>query len=343
MRYGILSGALWGLDTVILGMALVLVPFLGAPHASLAGALLHDVGSALILLVYMGLRGRLRHTLAAARTRSGRAVMIGALMGGPLGMSGYLIAINNIGPGYTAIISSFYPALGALLAFVLLKERMRPRQVAALMAALAAVILIGWSSSSADPTGSALLGVLGALACVIGWGSEAVILAWGMRDDKVDNETALHIRQTTSGLAYLLLVAPLAGATGFTARAALSPATVVVALAALAGTVSYLYYYRAIAVIGASRGMALNISYSAWTVVFALVLTGSAPTPLAVGCCIVILAGTVLAATPDLADLLPRRSRVPREILAQVGGEGHGAPPPAEQPELSKPMGSAHD
>ena len=30
MRYGILSGALWGLDTVILGMALLLAPFLGA-------------------------------------------------------------------------------------------------------------------------------------------------------------------------------------------------------------------------------------------------------------------------------------------------------------------------
>ena len=42
MRYGIFSGALWGLDTVVLGMALALAPFLGAGQASLASAALHD-------------------------------------------------------------------------------------------------------------------------------------------------------------------------------------------------------------------------------------------------------------------------------------------------------------
>ena len=40
--------------------------------------------------------------------------MVAALLGGPVGMTGYLIAINNIGPGYTAIISSYYPAVGTV-------------------------------------------------------------------------------------------------------------------------------------------------------------------------------------------------------------------------------------
>jgi len=80
-------------------------------------------------------------------------------------------------------------------------------------------------------------------------------------------------------------------------------------LAALAGTASYLFYYKAIGTIGASRGMALNISYSAWAVVFALVLLRTVPSPLQVGCCIVILTGTVLAATPDWRDLRPLRGR----------------------------------
>ena len=47
-----------------------------------------------------------------------KAPLLAALLGGPVGMSGYLIAINNIGPGYTAIISTFYPAVGTLLAFL---------------------------------------------------------------------------------------------------------------------------------------------------------------------------------------------------------------------------------
>ena len=81
-----------------------------------------------------------------------------------------------------------------------------------------------------------------------------------------------------------------------------------VALAGLAGTASYLFYYKALSAIGASRGMALNISYSAWAIIFALVLQGTVPTATQVVCCVVILVGTVLAATPSWGDLLPRRA-----------------------------------
>lgn len=310
MKYGVLSGALWGLDTVILGVALVMLPFLGAQQAPLASAAVHDVFCALILLIYMAVRGRLKDTWAALRTHSGRSVALAALLGGPIGMTGYLIAIDHIGPGYTAIISTFYPAMGTLLAYLLLKERMRLRQILALIVALGAIVLIGWSSTGEASQGSPFIGVLAALAAVFGWGSEAVILAWGMRDDLVDNETALQIRETTSAMAYTIVVLPVGGALGFTVSSLWTPATGIIALAAVAGTVSYLFYYKAIGTIGASRGMALNISYSAWAVFFALVLLGAIPTTVQVLCCITILVGTVLAATPDWKELrfIRRRS-----------------------------------
>ena len=265
-RYGIFSGALWGLDTVVLAIALAMTPFASFEQSALAGAVLHDVACAVILLVYMAIRGRLRDSAKALRSRAGRAVVAAALLGGPIGMSGYLIAIDNIGPGPTAIISTFYPALGTLLAFILLKERMAARQIVALLVALAAIVATGWTATTdAVEGGNAVLGVAGALACVVGWGSEAVILTWGMRDDTVDNEVALQIRETTSAAVYL-------------------------------------------SAIGASRGMALNISYSAWAVIFALVLQGTVPTAFQILCCAVILVGTVLAATPSWGDLLPRRT-----------------------------------
>lgn len=303
MRWGIFSGALWGLDTVILGLALAFAPFLDAPEASLASALLHDAICAIILLIYMGARGRLKNTLAAIRTRSGRAIALGALLGGPFGMTGYLIAINNIGPGFTAIISTFYPAVGTLLAYLFLKERMRPRQILALLVALGAIILIGYSSTGAATEGNPIIGIIAALACVFGWGSEAVILAWGMRDDEVDEDSALQIRETTSALVYLAVVAPIGGVLGFTVSAVPTVATGVIALAALAGTASYLFYYTAINTVGASRGMALNISYSAWAVIFALLIMGTVPSALQLVCCVVILLGTVLAATPNWKEL----------------------------------------
>ena len=300
-RYGFFSGALWGLDTVVLAIALAMIPFDGFDQSALAGAVLHDVACALILVIYMALRGRLKETWTALHTRPGKSVIVAALLGGPIGMSGYLIAIDNIGPGLTAIISTFYPALGTLLAFIFLKERMAPRQIVALLVALGAIVVTGLSATS-DPVGdgNAILGVAGALA---------VILTWGMRDEAVDNEVALQIRETTSAVVYLFIVAPIAGVFGFTLHSLAHLSAGVVALAGLAGTASYLFYYKALSAIGASRGMALNISYSAWAIIFALMLPpNTIPTPTQVICCVVILVGTVLAATSNWGDLLPKRA-----------------------------------
>lgn len=310
MKYGLFSGILWGLDTVVLGIALSMSPYIGTAEAiafaAIASSFLHDACSAIWLMLYMGAKCRLKDTLAALKTRSGKVVMLGALLGGPIGMTGYVIAINNIGAAYTAIISAFYPALGAFLSFVLLKERMDAKQIAALVAALVGVMAMGYISAGDSEMGNATLGLLGALLAVVGWGSEAVLCAWGMRDDAVDNETALQIREITSALVYGIVVLPLFGAWGFAASAAPSLATGVIALSALAGTASYLFYYKGISVIGAAKAMALNISYSAWAVVFGFVLQGVVPTPATVFFCVLILAGTVLAAS-DWNELFGRK------------------------------------
>ena len=311
MKYGLFSGILWGLDTVVLGIALSMSPYIGTAEAiafaAIASSFLHDAGCAIWLMIYMGAKRRLKDTLAALKTRSGKVVMLGALLGGPIGMTGYVIAINNIGAAYTAIISAFYPALGAFLSFVLLKEKMDGKQIASLVAALVGVMAMGYISAGDSEMGNATLGLVGAILAVIGWGSEAVLCAWGMRDDAVDNETALQIRETTSALVYGMVVLPLFGAWGFTASAAPSLATGVIALSALAGTASYLFYYKGISVIGAAKAMALNISYSAWAVVFGFVLQGTVPTPATVFFCVLILAGTVLAAS-DWSELFGRKA-----------------------------------
>lgn len=311
MKYGLFSGILWGLDTVVLGIALSMSPYIGTAEAiafaAIASSFLHDAGCAIWLMIYMGAKRRLKDTLAALKTRSGKVVMLGALLGGPIGMTGYVIAINNIGAAYTAIISAFYPALGAFLSFVLLKEKMDGKQIASLVAALVGVMAMGYIPAGDSEMGNATLGLVGAVLAVIGWGSEAVLCAWGMRDDAVDNETALQIRETTSALVYGIVVLPLFGAWGFTASAAPSLATGVIALSALAGTASYLFYYKGISVIGAAKAMALNISYSAWAVVFGFVLQGTVPTPATVFFCVLILAGTVLAAS-DWSELFGRKA-----------------------------------
>lgn len=303
IKFGLTSGLLWGLDTVILGIALSMSPYIGTAeaiaYAAIASSALHDIFCAIWMFIYMGIKGRLKDTWAALKTRSGKVVILGALLGGPIGMTGYVIAIDNIGAGYTAIISSIYPAVGTFLSAIILKERMLPKQLIALFVAIGGIIAMGYISSGGGEMGAnPTLGFIAALAAVIGWGSEAVICGWGMKDDSVDNETALQIRETTSGLVYALVVLPLFGAWAFTAQAIPSIATGIIGLAALAGVTSYLFYYKSISSpIGAAKSMALNISYSAWAVLFALILQGTIPSVASVICCIVILAGTILAAS----------------------------------------------
>lgn len=301
MKYGFFSGILWGLDTVILGIGLAMAPYVGtaaaAAFASIVGSFLHDAFCAIWLFGYMALKGRLKDTVAALKTRSGKVVVLGALLGGPIGMTGYVIAISNIGAAYTAIISAFYPAVGAFLSYVLLKERMTKGQIVALCAALLGVMAMGYLSAGSSEMANAPLGLFGAALTVIGWGSEAVLCAWGMKDDSVDNETALQIRETTSALVYGIVVLPIFGAWSFASTAIPSVATGFIALSGLAGAASYLFYYKGISTIGAAKAMALNISYSAWAVVFGFLLLGTVPTIPSVVCCVVILVGTILAAT----------------------------------------------
>ena len=63
-------------------------------------------------------------------------------------------------------------------------------------------------------------------------------------------------------------------------------------------TVSYLFYYKAIATIGASKAMALNVTYVAWAIFFSAVILAdtSALTPSTIICAIVVLICGVFAA-----------------------------------------------
>lgn len=75
MKYGLFSGILWGLDTVVLGIALSMSPYIGTAEAiafaAIASSFLHDACSAIWLMLYMGAKRRLR--TPSPRSRPGAA------------------------------------------------------------------------------------------------------------------------------------------------------------------------------------------------------------------------------------------------------------------------------
>ena len=298
MIYGLMSGILWGLDTVLLGIALTMTPFISTKEAiflaPFVSTFLHDLFSSVWMVIYITITGQLKKTIIAANTKSGRFIILGALLGGPIGMTGYLMAIKYIGPAYTAIISSLYPAVGALLSYIFLKEKMKPIAIIGLILSILGIIILGYA-----PGGEVVnlgLGFASALLCVVGWSSEAVICSYGMKDDEVSPEQSLQIRQLTSALTYGLLIIPIAKGIKFTLGILSTTATGIIILTALAGTASYVFYYKGIHKIGATKAMSLNITYSAWSIIFGVILLGNSADLKSIICCILIVCGSVMAA-----------------------------------------------
>lgn len=299
MVYGLLAGFFWGLDTVILGIALVMSPFLSTEQAILLApfisTFIHDFCSSLWMLCYMGIKKESKKIVTALKTRSGKVIVLAALMGGPIGMTGYVLSISYIGAAYTAIISALFPGVGALLSYIFLKEKMKGYQLAGLTASILSVIALGYSPGGNEST-NILLGFLFALMCVIGWASEAVIIAYGLKTQEISDRLALQIRQLTSAIFYGAIIIPVVSGWSFTMVILPTKTAAIILLAALFGTASYLFYYKAINKIGASKAMALNITYSAWSIVFGAIILNEEVSLRSVIYALIIVGGSVIAA-----------------------------------------------
>ena len=110
------------------------------------------------------------------------------------------------------------------------------------------------------------------------------------------NADALTIRQIVSAVFYGGIIISLLKGWEFTARIAVTKATVIILVAALFGTASYLCYYGAINKIGATKAMALNITYSAWAIIFSFMILGTLPDKQALFAGIMIVGGSIVAA-----------------------------------------------
>lgn len=293
MNSGLFGGIFWALDTVLLAVFLQRWELLLL--APLAATGLHDLFSFLFSSLWQVFHHTFRDTLKQIRSRNGFWVMAGALLGGPLGMSCYLFAIRYMGAGYTAVVSSLYPALGALLSALVNHEKLAGRQILGMVVSLSGVVLLS-AAGMVFEAQSLELGLLFGLLCVLCWALEGVVVQKGMADEQMDSSQALCIRQGVSALVFFCLLFPLLNLSQTVVQMSREPDFIWLILSALAGTTSYLCYYRAIHRIGVSRAMPLNITYVAWAIVFTA-LAGTMPSLMELFLAALVVAGSILAAS----------------------------------------------
>ncbi len=286
--YGLLAGLLWAFDTVILsygmdkiGLNMFIIPLI------VTG--IHDLISFLFLIFSLCLKRQIKELFSCLYSKNGLFIILGGLLGGPVGMSCYVLAVNYLSPSLSAAISSFYPALGALFSYLLLKEKMSGVQIFGLILSILGVVIMGYGPLDIKFQ----FGFIFALICTIGWSLEAVIVGYGLKESQINDNYALTIRQGTSSLFYLFIIFPILRMT--TSDTIYNIPFIYIVIAALFGTLSYLFYYRSIKEIGANLSMALNITYSAFAIIITSIMTLSLPDIKSVICALLIISGSILA------------------------------------------------
>ena len=311
---GIVSGMLWGASGTVLWEGLNYEPFLAmtpdsvgasgagldeagqAAHldylllifgvsSGLALAFMHDFFAALWVLGFNGARGKIKEYGRSLATTPGKIVCVGAILGGPIGMSGYLLGVSFAGPVYSLPITASYPALAAVLSFFILKERNPLRVWIGVAACICGSFIIAFGDPGVAPNFG--LGIaLSTLAC-IGWASEGLFSTYGM--DMLDPDVALGIREGFSALILGLVVLPCLGLyisskgiagdvasgwdlVGATFGMLSSPAVWLCMLGGFFGGFSYIAWYRTLYTCGVARGMAFNVTYAFWGVVFGAIV-----------------------------------------------------------------------
>jgi drug/metabolite transporter (DMT)-like permease len=281
MFSGLASGFLWALNSVVLGIVMSMSPFISTEQAiflaPFISTFLNDFFSSMYMFIYSAIKKQTKKVFKITFSKAGLWIVIASLIGGPIGMTGYVLSISYMGSSIASVASAIYPAIGVLCARLFLKEKMRWYQYLCLV--LTMLGIYGMSYSPNVEITNFLLGLLGTAMCAIGWGLEAVLIGKGLKNDEVSSDIALHIRQTISWLTYAIVILPCLqyfNAWSFTISLFNFSITKwlisLIMLAGLFGTASYLFYYKAINNIGATKALPLNVTYVAWTIIINLIL-----------------------------------------------------------------------
>ena len=290
MLNALLSGIFWGADTSFMGyyFSMYSIYFAVPLLLPIFITFIHDMVSALLINISIVLTGRIKSVIKDIKKAKSKYIWFGSLLGGPIGMCSFILAIEYAGPAITAIISSIYPAVGLFFAYILLKEKRKPYQVVALFIAIAFIIALGFIDE--DHTNRSVMGIIFALVCACAWGSEAVLCSYGMKSGQISNLSAICIRQNLPMITYGTLMTLYFVFFHYGESIDFNSSLAYVGMAAIFGSTSYYCYYRALATIGVSRAMALNISYTAFSAIFSYLLFGIELTisQMLIGFCIVV-------------------------------------------------------
>ena len=291
----ILSGMFYGLYStfLMLGMSKgVWADWYGPNEAMLSafvitymvgalGSAINDTISGIWCMGIAAFKGKLGDFFRTLKTKPGKIMIMAALVGGPISSTAYVVALQMAG-SIVIPITALCPAIGAILARILFKQKLTPRMMTGIAICFLASFMIGSTGLGGDAPAGLLLGILIAFIAAFGWGLEGCVAGYGT--SMIDYEIGITIRQTTSGLANLLILVPIfailaGGGFGLSTDLFISAVTDASAMpwfivSGFFAVFAYSLWYKGNSMCGAALGMACNGAYSFWGPFFLWLILG---------------------------------------------------------------------
>lgn len=302
---GLISGLTYGIYTTLVLVAGYYEPLAGAVGLLAAPYVcsgLNDLFAGLWLSAYNIKNKKFLEVPKSLKTKPGKMIALGSLLGGPVANGAYLIGLALAG-AYAIPISATCSLFGAIFAWIFLKQKPTKRVVAGMVICVVGAMIINW----AKPEGSSnfTLGIICALTAAICWGLEGMFSSFG--GEELDPEISVNLRELISGIVDLAIIVPLVGATGLLGGTLKAGTPVIwLLVAGLAAAVSFLTWYKSNAMVGCAIGMSLNVTYAFWGVLFCVLFLGQELTVTIVTGSIVIVLGAVIV-TMNPLDLFRKK------------------------------------
>ena len=291
LMFGICVGIAWGLDGVLMGrvgqnalfmnnaLALSLgISQLSFDFSPLVTAFFHESFCFLWVALVLLFHKELKHVFyLLLKTKKGKAAAIAALVGSPIGMSAYLLGIKYASAPYASSISVVYPGVGAILSYFVLKEKISLRAVIGIAISLFGSFMLGFNPSG-DVPATFVKGVMFASIAVLGWALEGVMIGFSMKhihdedDIQATPQQLLCLRYFVAMISYAVIVLPLIKGYPMAKEIVASGLVFKYAGIAILGAFTYLFWYKAVDLIGSAMGTALNSTAALWTIVFSALL-----------------------------------------------------------------------
>jgi len=231
----------------------------------------------------------------------------GAVFGGPVAILGTYIASYFGGAGFSAVSALCYPIIGMTLSIIWLKQSISRRAMAGLFVILIGGIVV-YSTSLIDDINAGnlqLLGYIGGLMAIFGWGIEGAVAAKGL--DVSEPDVALTVRFIMECIIWWVIAIPIlliAGAPVLDGIAGIFEPTMffVLLMMGLTFGLCYVTWYKSFPLIGVGRGQAVGSLYGLLAVVFLAIFCGTFEWVYIVGA-IICIVGTFMLFTEKTDDM----------------------------------------